>query len=279
MFDKESIETIQASVGIAQAAGAIGSALLDTGEAVIALPETFSLHDLEAYLPHRRRARGVMTTSVVSDFGEYVTAHGDPGATVFVDASDMKAVAVLNLGTRSEPGHADDLAVMRPEKTAAYEALQAATSSERSQQFIAEFLEDWSSDITCFDSNGQSIAIASAIAAVRRITIKALRDVESTEEQLSATRGVLEQVSATSKEPIPAVIRFGCNPYVGFYMREFDMRLSILTGGDKPTIRLRIVKQGEHQEAMARELADRVKDALTSTSAQLVLGTYAAKKG
>ena len=50
---------------------------------------------------------------------------------------------------------------------------------------------------------------------------------------------------------IPATILFTCNPYHGLDDREFVVRVSILTGGDKPKISLRIVKLEANEEDMA----------------------------
>ncbi len=42
----------------------------------------------------------------------------DEGTRCFIDADNMRAVSVLNLGTIDEPGHADNTATLKLKKTA-----------------------------------------------------------------------------------------------------------------------------------------------------------------
>lgn len=275
MFDKEAIELLQEGAAIQQASNAIGTAI-GSGEAATALPEHFKLHDLEHYLPNRRRARGVMSTHALSDFAGYTHQHAQEGATVFVDADEMSATAVLNLGTSDKPGHTDNRAKVQLKKTAAYSALKAHASGQAlSQTKAAEFLEDWPGYIKCFNDDGE-ITPPKAIAAIRKLTIESMKKLESTEQSLSASRSAFEKVQATSSDPIPTTIYFRCEPYFGLEAREFVLRLGVLTGGDKPAINLRIVKQELHDEEMANEFADLTRDALAG-KLQVLIGTYVSR--
>jgi uncharacterized protein YfdQ (DUF2303 family) len=250
---------------------------------VLALPHDFSLHDLEQYLPNRRRARGTMTTSVIADFAEYAQKHasiadtGEKAAAVFVDKDAMKASAVLNLGTTDEPGHADNLAIVVLEKSAAYSALLAiANGQARKQTEVAEFLEDWAHVITC-RVDDEILPTGQAVAAVRTITIEQARKATSTEQQLGAERSAFESVQASSEHKLPTYIDFTVDPpYFGLSARTLTMRLSIITG-DKPLIVLRIIKLQEHQELMAAEFAGLVRAALDD-ELPVAIGTYQAKK-
>jgi uncharacterized protein YfdQ (DUF2303 family) len=260
MFDKEAIEVLQDGASILQASNAISHAFEE--RAVVALPEKFDTRDLEQYLPNRRRARGTMATSAAEDFAEYVKAHKEEGACVFVSQDAMKSVAVLNLGTPDKPGHADNKAALVLEKTSAYTSLLThASGRAMTQSGVAEFIEDWTAQIQCFNDDGP-IVIAHAVAAVRKMSIEAMRKVESAEQSLSASKSSFEQVSATSKDPLPTFIHFTCEPYHGLESRTFVMRLSVITSNDKPSISLRIIKLEEHQEAMAKELAELTRKAL-----------------
>ena len=273
MIDKQAIEALQE-------ARAIDAANDNTpAPYVTALPENFKLHDLEKHMSQRRRAIGTMSTTSAQDFANYIKDHAEAGATVFVSTEAMKAVAVLNLGTPEEPGHADNLAVLDPKKTAAFSALLAiANGHPRSQQDVAEFLEDWPSMVSCYNDEG-NITNAKAIAAVRKITIEALRKLESEEQSLSASRSAFESVAATSKEPLPTTIYFTCVPYVGLAERTFVLRLGVLTSGDKPSIVLRIVKAEEHAEEMGNELAALIADKFSNGDGDappVLLGSYTA---
>ena len=272
MFDKEAIEALQYGGGIHEASSALVEAYTSTK--VVSLPDHFTVHDLEKFMPNRRRARGSMDTSSISDFAAYVAQHQDVGAMVFVSPA-MVANAVLNLGTPSSPGHADNRAQFNPRSTAAYSALlQIATGQALDQQRVAEFMEDWGHVITAFHES-EPLQINKAIAAVRNITIEGLRKVEASEQQLSASRSAFEQVTASSKDTLPTFIYFKCQPYQDFEERTFVMRLGIRTT-DKPAITLRIVAKEQHDEDMANELRTRVSNAITC-GVPVLVGDYTAK--
>jgi len=269
MIDKDAIEALQLSEAITAANNNVGASF------VTALPDGFRLHDLEKHQTNRRRAIGVMKTNALPDFATYVEAHAEIGATVFVNAQAMSATAVLNLGVPEEPGQADNLAVLEARRTAAFSALQhIANGQPRSQQEIAEFLEDWPSMVSCFNDEG-TISPAKAIAAVRKVTIEAMRKMENTEKQHAASRSAFESVQATSTEPLPTLVYFETVPYHGLASRLFVLRLGVRTSGDKPTITLRVQNLEQHEEEMANELAELVSTTVKTTA--VLLGTYQPK--
>lgn len=278
MFDQSAVQALTKAEATTASNNAVGAAELNLTH-VLALPSDFSLKDLEAYLPERRRARGTMTTSVIPDFASYTkdnsdeTEEGHKAAAVFVDKDAMKATAVLNLGKPQAPGHADNLAVIVLEKSAAYSALLAiANGQPRKQAEVAEFLEDWAPFITC-RVDDEILSTGQAAAAVRTITIEQARKTNSSEQQLGAERSAFESVQASSEHKLPTFIDFLVDPpYFGLEARHLTMRLSIITG-DKPLIVLRIIKLQEHQESMAGEFADLVRGALDG-DLPVVIGTY-----
>jgi uncharacterized protein YfdQ (DUF2303 family) len=273
MFTSEAIQRLAEAESLTAANTAIREAMLS--EVPAALPTDFQLRDLEQFTANRRRARGTMDTASIKDFAAYVAQHHEEGAAVFVSHKAMVANAVLNLGTPSNPGHADNRAQFKPRETAAYLALhQVAGGNALPQTQVAEFLEDWAHMVTCFHE-AESLAINKAIAAVRNITIEGLRKVEASEQQLSASKSAFESVTASSKETLPTYIYFKCVPYHEFEERTFVMRLGIRTS-DKPAITLRIVAREQHDEDMAAELRSKVDEAITSGMPVLV-GEYTAK--
>ena len=275
MFTAEAIQEISRAQAITAASAAVGSAALGAnGHDAVALPEQFKLHDLEQYLPTRRRLRGSMTTPVLADFAAYTIDNKEAGATVFVNPDAMKAVAVLNLGTPASPGHGDNRAVLAPPKTATFAALLAiASGSQRRQTDVAEYLEDWAPLIRCENEAGEDIAVKHAAAAVRKITIEGTRRQESSEQQLSAARSTFEQVKATGTDHLPVLIDVTCEPYLGLAARTFRLRLGIVTG-DKPALVLRIVKREQHDEDVAQEMAQLVRGALTGSDVPVLVGSY-----
>ncbi len=265
------IVAIKTSHAITAAAAAVSCALAD-GSGVTALPEDFKVRDLENYLPFRRRPRGTMATRIIAAFAEYAMAHAGDGATVFVDPADMTATAVLDLGSVESPGHADNKAKLTPNKTADYAALLQITAGPRSQQDVAEFLEDWAGQVLCFNG-ADEIKAPLAIAAVRKITIESAQRVESEEQSLSATRSAFESIKASSQDPLPTTIYFACQPYADLAERTFVLRLSILTGEKTPKLVLRVQKLDTHAEEMANELVERITDAI-GPELPVLVGSY-----
>lgn len=285
MLTKEAIELLAEAQSIKAASDAIYGAGINqvSGEGLAALPNHYTVHDLEKELPNRRRARGSMTTSVQGDFSAYVTKHQEEGAAVFVDQRTMSAIAVLNLGTPARPGHADNTATLALKQTAAYKALLAITSGPKSQVQVAEFLEDWTASLKCEvlsddgETEPQALEVRRAVAAVRKITIEGLRRLESEEKNLSASRSLMEQVQVKNEAAMPTKLTFTCEPFLGLGSRPFAMRLSVLTTNDKPSLQLRIVNHDKHDEEMAEELASSVRG-LLGPIAPVHIGSYTPSK-
>ena len=274
MFDKEAIEALQEGASIEAAYKAVKDAIEMSAGAAVALPSEYTLHDLEKFLPNRRRARGIMSTSNVASFVNYTEKYAELGACVFVDSLSMRAVSVLNLGADQDAGHADNKAELCPEKTAAFKALQlVATGAGKSQKDVAEFLEDWPSNIKCFNDDGE-ITRPLAIAAIRKLTIESMRKIESEEKQLSSSKSAFESVQATSSNPLPTTIYFDCQPYTDLPTHLFVLRLGVLTGDATPKVNLRIVKAEEHQEEMAKELVNCIKGDMSTPTIPVLIGSY-----
>lgn len=271
MFTKEAIELLSKAEAIRAADEAIGNIC----DRAVALPNDFALHDLEKYQASRSRLRGAMTTSVLADFAQYVKENKEPGARVFVNQTDMNAHAVLNIGTTELPGHADNTATFKLQATAAYRAMLAiATGHGLTQKAVAEFLEDWFLNVTC-SREGVDMTTTRALTGIRGITIEKMAKAASEEQQLSATRSAFESVKVEGLD-IPTHIQFRTEPYKGLAVRDFNLRLGVLTGDKVPSITLRIVKAEEHAEQMAAELANLVRGAI-DTDVPVLIGSYSVK--
>jgi uncharacterized protein YfdQ (DUF2303 family) len=270
---KEAIQELAQAEAISAANEAVLNAMVQ-GTTVATLPQHFNLHELEKFMPARRRQRGAMATNTVVDFAAYVLKHRQEGASVFVDQQAMQAQAVLNLGTTAVPGHADDIAVMKARPTAAFSALCKHTvGTGLTQREAAEFLEDWQPAIELF-KDAARVPTPLGIEAVRSITIEAQRKGTNTEQSLGIQRSTFESVQAGSEKPLPTHIYFKCVPYQGLGERTFVLRLGVITG-DPLKVVLRIINREQHDEEMAAELAALVRQALTDLP--VLLGTYSRK--
>jgi uncharacterized protein YfdQ (DUF2303 family) len=212
--------------------------------------------ELEKFRPLRGRFRGDFLTRRIDDFVSYTVGKADMGAECFVWPDDMTAKAVLNLGDINKPGHADNTATIKLKTTAAFDAIKSMDGKTRTQQQLAEWLEDWRDNIQGLTSDEQGLSPSKVIAAIRRITIKANSSSDHTEGQLGRTRSAMEQVEASSNsEPLPSFILFRCEPYTGLTERTFILRLSLRFDEEKPLLALRIIRPEQHEEEMAEEFA------------------------
>ena len=222
---------------------------------LVAVPSDITLQSLEKYQQHRDRFRGEMNTSSIVEFIDYVKGHGETNQQCFINEESMAAVNIFNFGSIHLPGHCDDKAVVMLKKTAEYKALCQINGETVSQKTAAEFLEDWETFITCIDEQGEVIAPAKAIAAVRRITIEASRKSESEQGNFRTEKSALESMSVDTNAGLPATIRFKCVPYAGLQEYEFDLRFGVLTSSEVPKIVMRIKRFETYPEQFAQEFS------------------------
>ncbi len=218
------------------------------------LPEGVGIESLERFNLERFRFRGCMETTSIDDFVRYSAgyANADEPARCFIDADNMSARAVFNIGTLEAPWHADNAAEIQLKKTAPFRALLAIDGKRLNQKQIAEWLEDWSEFLTAFSADGQTLTIAQAASAVRRVSIKQMQEADHEDGDFSGKKSLMQSVEATSKEVMPVAFEFKCVPYEGLSERPFSLRNSLLKS-DEPCFTLRIVQLEAQEEAIANE--------------------------
>ncbi|MDU6054547.1 MAG: DUF2303 family protein [Escherichia coli] len=224
------------------------------GADAVALPENFRIHDLEKFNLNRFRFRGALSTASIDDFTRYSKDLADEGTRCFIDADNMRAVSVLNLGTIDEPGHADNTATLKLKKTAPFSALLSVNGERNSQKSLAEWIEDWADYLVGFDANGDAI--------------QATND-------FSGKRSLMESVEAKTKDIMPVAFEFKCVPFEGLKERPFKLRLNIITG-DRPVLVLRIIQLEAVQEEMANEFRDLLVEKFKDSKVETFIGTFTA---
>ena len=251
---------------------AAGKALLTHTPTAI-LPEGAKVVDLEKYQAGRSRFRGVLTTNSLVDFSAYVTERAVEGARGFINQDDMACTLIFNLGTDVVPGHADDRAVLRLTPSAGYKAAQEIPGRVMSQKDLSDWIEDWNASLTANDEAGQPMSIVKAIAAVRTITIKASSESDHAVSETRTSRSAMDQIEATSKETLPAALVFSVVPYEGLSVRNITMRVSVITSGAQPMLKLRWVGEEVQREEIAQEFKS-VLDVQIGEAARLTLGIF-----
>lgn len=254
MFDREALELIQNT-----AVKAAGASLALDGRALM-VPDGINLMNTEPFSEYRHRFRGTYSTSCMASFIGYVNGRGNNNGNiqVFVEPNAGFARAFFNLGAPEDPGHGDDVADLKLERTAPYSAMTDNCSGQRmDQQRLAEFLEDWAHCIVpaygSLDEPDSARSLAAAIAAVRDITITRKSETSSVEKEMAASRSTLAQVEARSRNILPAGFIFTTSPFPGFQERQYPLRLSVIHGADEVFLALRATGLDRVKEEVADE--------------------------
>jgi len=273
MLTKDTLLHIEAQALVAAAKPII----IDGGSSLVVLPSEVSMHSLERYQPNRDRFRGQLKTQSLRDFSKYVELHNDasdaetPGG--FIDQDAMSATVIFNLGTPDEAGHGDDLATLTLKQSAAYTAVQAIVGKSLSQQTLAEWLEDWAPNITA-TAGDEVLTIAAAISGVRKMTIKATSQRDSSVGDFSANRSSMDDIEAKSLETLPTAFLFQVVPFEGLGASTITLRLSVITGANEPVLKLRWVGEEAQREEFAIEFKE-VLESEVGGFVPLTIGTFA----
>lgn len=249
---------------------------LETNTPAVLVPDSSTVIDLERFQAGRSRFRGTFSTHSLADFSAYVVERAVADARGFIDQDAMRCTVLFNLGTPDHPGHADDRAVLALKATAIYKAVQEVKDSNLSQKQLSDWIEDWSQHLGAVDENGAEMSLAKAIAAVRTITVKARSESDHSVSETSASRSAFDAIEASSKETLPAWLLVNLLPYEGLGEHEIKLRVSVLTSGSQPILKLRWVGEEAQREFIAQEFKEYLAKNVQA-SAKLALGTFDAK--
>jgi uncharacterized protein YfdQ (DUF2303 family) len=246
---------------------------LATDAPTVVLPEGSQVVALEKWQAGRSRFRGIYSTHSLADFSAYVAERGIPTAKGFIDQDEMTCILLFNLGDDNNPGHADDRAVLKLKPSAGYKAAQAIGGRAMSQKDLSDWIEDWHQYLTPVDAEGNAIPVAKAIAAVRTITVKASSESETTVGETSASRSAMDQIEARSKETLPNALLFTVIPFEGLTEQQIQLRMSVITSGSQPALKLRWLGEETQREDIAREFKSVLEDKI-GAGANLALGSF-----
>ncbi len=264
-MDAEAIKRIE------QLAAAGTTAHVDRPYLVV--PEGANLESLEQFedQPYRMRAR--FRTERITDFCRYVQEQAvQEGGAVFIHPRGKGAQAVIDYGSHDAPLWGNHRASLAPKHTAEYDSLLKAVSEPLTQRDITDWLEDWQSIITPY-REGETLPVSQAIANLRRVDIKASLESQHQEDDWSSTKSSMEQIEAKSgKRKLPEGFRLEGKVFPDTESRDIDVRISLLTGDNKPRFRLRIVGREALEESIAREVEERVREGLGEAPVQIYVG-------
>ncbi len=232
------------------------------------LPDGFGIHNLEKYQTHRDGFRASMSTFDIDEFVRYNVQYANKDKSqCFIDAEEMNASSIFDLGTTAEAGHCKHNANVTLKKTAIYKSLLAFNDSLKGQRDAAEWIEDHEDFIKVISDEGQQMTVANASSAIRNLTVRKESGKTSVDDNFAAQQSEFENVAMKTKDGLkmPAVILFTCKPFGGLEEREFELRHSIIDRNDKPMVTFRIKLLEAHEEDMAREFKEVLDEKLGDT--------------
>lgn len=269
MLDKKALEHIAESANIPGLIEQVKGTKLP----LAVLPANFELSSLEKFMPNRASYRGFMNTNSVPDFFSYCKDYAQEGSKCFVD-DDMEAETIFDMGTEAAPGHMGHKAKLALKKMSAYKSLLSNTDNRLAQKDLSDFIEDMSDFMTIESTAGTTMTNAQAANSVKNVTIEQVKKSSSVVGDFDSSQEDLHSIGAKNKDSLPAFILFKCVPYSGLPERKFIIRVSILTGYEKPIFNLRIVKQEQHIEEMAEEFKAIVIEGLEGTEIKTFIGSF-----
>ncbi len=231
------------------------------------------IHELEQFGETPLRHRQRFATKSLPAFIDYsldAVAARNSTAKVFVDPSDMTAAAFYDLGSATAPKWSEDRATLSLKKTAEFNALLKVHEQRLTQKQAADFLIDWSPNTIVIDNEGDTISHASALAALRSITVAVQSETHNEERDTGRTRSAFEQAEAKSRAPLPAGLIFNCAPYLGLDERDINVRVTINTEGEKPTITFRVIALEKLGDELGDELVSKLETSLGDKASVMV---------
>lgn len=241
-----------------------------------------SLYTLETFHRLRNRFRGTYRTNSMRDFVRYVVSRGgNPRG--FIDAEKIDALScsvLFNLGDEKAPGHADDLAILKPKALAAFTAVQKINGQKLSQQQCIDWIDDWSHVLSATGAEPAYMSLAAAVSGIRHMKLLKKGEQASSVDNMSAARSAMEEIEARSATAMPTYLTVNTEPFDGFSKRCFLLRIVVLTGSADGSISLVLRwQQQEHQcEEIAQEFKTLLNAELGGLSDSLVVGTFDAGK-
>ncbi len=235
---------------------------------LVLVPDNCSLKDLEAHQEFRNNLRGTFKTTLIPDFVSYVADNNGEGAQTFVEAQEMCAETIFDIGTKEKAGHQRHRARVSLVKTAPYKSLLALNGLKLSQRDMAEHLEDWSEFFKAFDSDGTVIEMHKAAAAIRDLDFTHTRGSSSSVGDFAQRQSQYEEMATKTKDDLvlPAAFAFTCIPYNSLTEHRFELRLSVVRN---EVLILRIKRLEEEQEKIAQEFLESVQEQLKAAEVEM----------
>lgn len=270
MIDKSAIQFISE-----QAVNAAAPHTLDTEVPAVVIDG--NIVSLEKFGNQPARHRASYSTNSLPHYFAYCDAAADNygrAGSVFVNADDMSAVAIFDIGDANKPSYCENTAKLVLKQTAEMAALHKVHEQRLTQKAAINWIIDWTDNILFIDANGDFLPIPRALNALRSITIKVEGETHNEVRDTGRTMSALEQAEAQSKETLPAGLQFSISPYLGLDNRTINVRITINTEESKPTVTFRIVGYEKLEQELGDELVTKIGTELEAKGFTVFAGTY-----
>lgn len=282
-MDAEAIRVLQENT--AELAQTLNGILDPVGK--VAVPDGWSVSDIEGRRDYRLRFRADFKTHSLADWIAYVLAHdGTAHTRVYVQPDELTALAIFNEGDVDNPGHMDDRARLTLGKSAAYLGLLSIHGRTLTQSEFLDWLDDFAENITQFrNANDETLPHASALAGIRTLTLDRTHSVTSKQEDVRRELGELERIEVREAVAFPSKFVFSFTPAVGLsdalaLVKITPTAIATREGAERkpPSFRLRVLGLDKFNEELAAGFKGRVAELLTTDNAAPVpvrIGTIA----
>lgn len=254
MIEKNAIEHLQKSANMLE----LDAKLQEhkTNSTLMLVPDGFSVKDLEPHMEFRDSYRFSFSTKSITDFVTYSKDFDKEGAKCFVDSDRMSANVIFDIGTEDKPEHQRNKADLQLDKTSPFQKILSIHGDHMNQKDASDFIEDFGEFMTIATTDGEAMTTAQAANAINKITIEGARSLTSEVGDMSSSMSAMEREEIKGASKFPSKIAFTCIPYLGLDGRKFELKISVLTGGDRPKLSFRIIKLEPQKEAIAEEFKE-----------------------
>lgn len=269
-FTKEALQHVQETAHLPEVIDQLSNASTEIPVAMV--PNSMSIESLEQFMPNAARMRLKFSTTSIEDFVAYGKENKEENTTCFVDAEAMDAKIIFDLGTLTAPGHKQHTSNLQLNRTAIFKALISVDGLKQGQKQAAEFIEDWANDLAIMNKAGDQMNLQASVKALLDMTIETAREVGSKVSDFGESMTAMEKIEAKNQDSLPSEILFSCVPYSGLGIRDFKLRVSVLTGGDRPSIVYRIIGLESIIESIAEEFKDKLCTAFDGADINTYIG-------
>jgi uncharacterized protein YfdQ (DUF2303 family) len=245
-------------------------------DGAVIVPDGYKLESLERFNPVPSLFKGGFSTTILSEFADYVSKHGNENSAVFIDNERIQALAIIDMGSHEAPQWGKHRADINLLKTPAYAALLRWNNQTCDQQTFIDFVEDWSENITfIFDDdfvNG-STPLDKVIKSLRKVKVGFQSTKEQEVQSSSSSRSLLESIEIKAgNEPLPIGFVFSTLAYDGIDPVDFNCQLRVTSDEKNVRFKFRVGQLDAINERISFEFKEAIFESLASSKIAIHIG-------